>query len=253
MPMPDPEVYLLSLSIGILTGAIGVGGFLIIPVLQFLGQLTAQDAVATALFCFLLAAAPGVFLSRRLFRIDRVAVLVCVGALFAGYAGARLNYLLPPAVSRLILGCVLVVAAGFGFLRLRAQDAAAGPAPEDDGRPGGIYLGVGVTTGLLSGMTGVGGPVIAVPLLGVLRVHPGTILACAQLVTLVGSASATVGNIALGAVSYPLGIGVGIVLAIGLCIGLVIAKRLVGRRFYPYAVAWATLFSGLYFLFLAYQ
>jgi len=251
--MPNLEVYLLSISIGVLTGAIGVGGFLVIPVLQFLGLLSAQDAVATALFCFLVASVPGVFLSRRLFRIDRVAILVCVGALFAGYAGARLNYLLPPMVSRLILACVLIVASGFGFLRLRTPAGADSRAGTDAGHPGGIYLGIGVTTGLLSGMTGVGGPVVAVPLLGVLRVHPGTILACAQLVTLVGSASATVGNIALDAVSFRLGIPASIALAIGLCIGLVIAKHLVGRRFYPYAVAWATLGSGLYFVFLAWQ
>jgi len=251
--MPSLEVWLFCFLIGTINGVIGIGGFLIIPVLQYSGHLTPQGAVATTLFGFLIASVPGVVLSRRLFRIDRSAVLVSLGALLAGYVGARLNYILPATVSRFILACVLIVASGFGFARLRGPAASARGEPPEPSRNGAAFLGVGVTTGLLSGMTGVGGPVVAVPLLGMLRVGPGTILACSQLVTLLGSASATAGNIALGAVSFKLGALAGLMLAAGLCVGLVAARRLIRSRAYPVAVAVSTLLSGLYFIYLAYR
>ena len=60
----------VSLIVGLLIGAIGIGGILLIPAVNLLAGLTIHASMATALFTFIFTGILGTFLFHRRGSID---------------------------------------------------------------------------------------------------------------------------------------------------------------------------------------
>jgi len=162
-----------GLAVGLVAGLIGIGGgVLMVPLLyafyehpEWAGTalsaaLAPTVAHATSLFVIVPTAIKGVISYQRAKLVPwRVALPVALGATFAAVLGARLAQEVPGAVLKLAFG-LLVVASG-------VQLGVGRPQPPDralrDGLP--TLVGIGVAVGLTSAMLGVGGGVVAIPLL----------------------------------------------------------------------------------------
>ncbi|HUH12051.1 MAG TPA: sulfite exporter TauE/SafE family protein [Longimicrobiales bacterium] len=160
-------------AVGFVSGLVGIGGgVLIVPFLYFFyghpawsgivvpAELQAAVAHATSLFIILPTAVQGTLRYHRDGLVAWPAALpVAVAALVAAVLGARLALGLPPEALKL----------AFGLLLLASAARLALPGPTGEARPlrlGLPYtLGTGTATGLLSALLGVGGGVVAIPLL----------------------------------------------------------------------------------------
>jgi hypothetical protein len=89
---------------------------------------------------------------------------------------------------------------------------------------------IGFGIGILGAMLGVGGPVVAVPILVVLGVPMLVAVAVAQVQSIFISSFATVGYLAVDAVSLPLVLLVGIPQLIGVVLGWGVAHRVDPHR-----------------------
>ena len=163
----------VGVAVGFVSGLVGIGGgVLIVPFLYFFyghpqwsgsvvpPDLQAAVAHATSLFIILPTAFQGTLRYHREGLVAwRAATPVAVGALLAAVLGARLALGLPPEVLKLAFGGLLLVSAA----RVALPGPPAGERPLRLALP--YTLGTGAATGLLSALLGVGGGVVAIPLL----------------------------------------------------------------------------------------
>ena len=139
-------IWLLGVAVlvGILIGAVGVGGILLIPALNLLTPLSIHASMATALFTFIFTGIVGTCLFQRRGSIDWTITLpLCVGGALFGFVGAWANALLDAQLLALILA-VLIVFAGVYTLcsggsrrwpPARENRTAPSSAPTAPGRP----------------------------------------------------------------------------------------------------------------------
>lgn len=218
----EATLALISLAIGTMVGTTGIGGFLIIPSFVMLFGLPVREAVGSALVLAALSGVLGVWMFSRRGTLDwslarplvlSAAVLTVVG----GWASAYL----PVSLITGMLGLIVGLGSAAAYLRaagrfVRAWDATGAAAPR-------VVSVIGGFSGLVSGITGAGGPVVSIPLMVACGFAPllangvGTLL---QIVA--GTAGALVygaqGLISLRGLAWSvpfqlLGIGLGIGLA----------------------------------------
>ena len=78
-----------SFLVGVIIGATGVGGVLLIPLLMFLGGLDTHQAMATALFSFFFTGIAATWIYHRYGSINwKLSIPVLAGSLISSYAGA---------------------------------------------------------------------------------------------------------------------------------------------------------------------
>ena len=212
----------VALIVGTLIGCVGVGGILLIPALSAFAGLTTHVSMATALFTFIFTGIVGTYLFQRRGTIDwRVTIPVCVGATFFGYFGALVNSKVDANLLNVILSLIIVFA---GFYTMY-------PRPVDDsGRLDGrsplqklMLVAIGATVGFGSGLTGVGGPVLSVPIMVIIGFSPLTAIATSQVIQIVAALSGTIGNLQYGAIDFGVGAWVTIVELVGVFAGVYLA------------------------------
>jgi uncharacterized membrane protein YfcA len=155
---------------GILAGLFGLGGALVlIPVLALVLGLNQHQAQGVALAALLLPnGLPAViYLKRQGIMIHWALVaMVTAGFLPAVWLGARMASLIPESPLRIGFACVLVLLAGSTLLRRnRYRVPRPSPAPVPMGRAWLPGLAIGCCGGLASGLLGIGGAIIMIPLM----------------------------------------------------------------------------------------
>lgn len=194
---------LVSLAVGMLIGAVGVGGILLIPALNLLAGLPIRAAMATALFTFIFTGAIGTFLFQRRGSIDwRVTIPVCLGAGIFGFAGAWANAKMDARVLSLILSSLIIFA---GVYTLSTRNLTR-PAVLQ-GRPRlqvALLLAIGGVAGFGSGLTGVGGPALSVPMMILFGFSPLTTIGASQVIQILAALSGTAGNLQYGSIDFQL-------------------------------------------------
>src|SRR3569623_1232330 len=106
----------ISLDVGMLIGAEGIGGIILIPALNILGGLTIQEAMATALATFIFTGVIGTFSFQRRGSIDwGITVPLCIGAAIFGFFGARANAKINAHGLALLLSSINVFAGVYTF------------------------------------------------------------------------------------------------------------------------------------------
>jgi uncharacterized membrane protein YfcA len=248
--MPDQWLVLLLIGLvaGVLSGMFGIGGgVVIVPALIALVGFELQQAVGTSLAALLMPVA--IFAVIAYYRAGmihlRVAVPIAVGLIFGGLVGAEFALGLPTDTLQRLYGIFLLYVS-WRFIEptkwlAERRNGKPAAAPEPDPvieRSWLLMLVVGLGAGVLSGMFGIGGGIVIVPLLaGLLRfdqkVAVGTSLGAqllpvgiASVISYYNAGKLEVGPAALVAVGLVFGAFAGAKIALGLPSATV--KRLYG-------------------------
>ena len=150
--------FLLVFLIGLLIGTVGIGGFLVVPVLVFLEGRSLRDAVIAATACFIGSGLISlwVWLRERRASPDGSRAFLLTAA-----PGALMGALLLKVISATAIGMLIACVVGLagiaellGWPRTTSRPAHRPRAALD-----------GFVTGMGSALTGTSGPLIAMPLL----------------------------------------------------------------------------------------
>ena len=187
--------YFFAALIGLALGTLGGGGsILTVPVLVYVLGFDPKLAIAMSLPVVGTAALVGVVSHWRAGNVRlQTAALFGSVAMVGSYTGARASVLLSGRLQLLILGSVMIAAAG-SMLLSAIRDTGAAPAVELPPHPA-IMLGVGFAVGLLTGVIGIGGGFLIVPALVILgRVPMRSAVGTSLLVIAMNSASGYLGH-----------------------------------------------------------
>lgn len=203
-------------------GCVGIGGVILVPLLAYVGGVDIRIAIAAAMFAFLISGATGTlyYARNRSIRWDMAAWL-WAGAMPAAFAGALAASVLPKTLLELGLG-LLAILSGLHSLRERGHSTRGA-----DRRLGATTLIViGAVTGMLSALTGTGGPLVLIPILIWYRAPVLMAIGLAQAIQLPIGTLATAGNLYTGTFDPAMGLALGVGISIGTVCGGQIAHRL---------------------------
>lgn len=174
--MPDFAVGLLilGLSAGVLSGMFGIGGgVVIVPMLVTFFGFELRNATGTSLGALLLPVA--ILACITYYRAGKlkiaVAAPVALGLLIGGWFGAQIAFGLPVSTMKLLYGLFLFYPA-WRFIEPRKwlaqrRSGTSAPAKEEESRTSSfpVLVVVGFGAGIISGLFGVGGGIVIVPVL----------------------------------------------------------------------------------------
>ncbi len=159
-------VIALSLIVGFSIGMIGVGGIFLTPILILLTDLEMSTAMGTALITFIGTGLLGSYIYQQEGNINWNFVLyLAPSSILGAVIGSNLNLALKETTLEMILAIFLMLMAIIIFSKSRKK-AIKIKDKQDFNKV--FYLAIGFITGLASGLFGVGGPVLMVPLLSAL-------------------------------------------------------------------------------------
>ena len=216
---------LLGLAVGVSSGLFGIGGgIIVLPALVYLFGYYTRIAAGTSLLAVVLPAIVGVISYAIEGNLDLLmAVLLATGSIVGAPIGSWLLTVLPQRAVRwgFIVFMLLVIASL--FVVIPSRDAVV----EMDWLLGAGRVALGLFTGVMSGLLGIGGGVIIVPLLVVLfgasdLVAKGTSL----LVVIATGMSGTVANVRRKNVDPPAALVIGGAAALATPVGVWTAHAL---------------------------
>lgn len=216
---------LLGLAVGVSSGLFGIGGgIIVLPALVYLFGYYTRIAAGTSLLAVVLPAIVGVISYAIEGNLDLLmAVLLATGSIVGAPIGSWLLTVLPQRAVRwgFIVFMLLVIASL--FVVIPSRDAVV----EMDWLLGAGLVALGLFTGVMSGLLGIGGGVIIVPLLVVLfgasdLVAKGTSL----LVVIATGMSGTVANVRRKNVDPPAALVIGGAAALATPVGVWTAHAL---------------------------
>ncbi|MFP8955010.1 sulfite exporter TauE/SafE family protein [Natrialbaceae archaeon A-arb3/5] len=242
-----PELALLLVVIALAAGvgitAIGPGGIFVTIALFALTPLASAEVAGSASATFVATGLIGAVAYARSGEFAtgfarEATIVLSVTSIAGALLGTRLNLF----VSEDVFAAALALFVGaIGLVIISRELVGLDPEPASDSSPPsggqpnggpldttarrrwGILSAVGTGIGIAGGMLGVGGPVLAVPLLVVLGTPMLIALAVAQVQSVFVSGFATVGYLSVDAVVWPVVALVGIPQVIGVVIGWRIA------------------------------
>ncbi|MFI6284605.1 sulfite exporter TauE/SafE family protein [Streptomyces sp. NPDC051018] len=223
---------LLALAAGIGTAAVGPGGVLVTADLLLLTGLTPEQvsgtAIATQTAVGLLGAS--VFLRSGQLR-DPDTVRVAWALAGVSLAGTPVGVVLNGLVSGrgFALGLAVLTATAGVLVWTRERRAPEAPGTPVPRLPATTVMTTGFLVAAASGAFGLGGPLLAVPLLIALGMPLLPVLAAAQVQSIVIAGVGSLGYLAQGAVDPLLALLTGIPQLAGILIGWKLARMLSGR------------------------
>lgn len=226
--LPPLAVSVLLIGIAFLAGigctSIGPGGIFTTIALYTFTTVSSSTVAGTAQLTFIGVGLLGSVAYLRSGELaaegnTRMAVVLSVSSILGALGGAQINTYVSRELFGLLLGGFAVLT---GIIIIYRERSSSLPDYEIDLTPprGDVLLGVlGLGLGVLSGLLGVGGPVIAVPVLVMLGVGMLSAVAVAQVQSIFIAMFATVGYTLNGEVSIPLALLVGIPQLVGAFFG----------------------------------
>ena len=215
---------LVSIGIGALVGGAGVGGFFMPTALTFFAGVTVHQGTATSLFTFIFMGIVGAIYFHRQGSIDWSLVKpICLGAAMTGFIGAWLGSQMSSALLSIVLAVLINVAGLYTLLVGTRVPRAEMSKPVNRWR---LLLAIGAFTGFVSGLTGIGGPALSVPLMlffGFSILHS---IGVGQVLQIVGALSGTLANIRYGNIDYGLASFITVFEIIGVLVGAYFVHRL---------------------------
>jgi uncharacterized protein len=221
--LPDlASLLAIAFGVGALIGAVGIGGVLLIPALTAFAALPIRTAMATALFTFTFTGIVGTVMFQRRGSIDwSITRPVLWSAVVFAFVGAWANSIARPTILGLVLAGVIIFA---GVYTLLTWHGLRQTAFRDHPRAQRILLfAVGGIAGFGSGLTGVGGPALLVPLM-VLFGFPALVsIGASQVLQIVAAISGTLGNLRFGSIDFEVAAVVTLVEIVGAVTGVRLA------------------------------
>lgn len=182
------SLVLVGLVAGAASGMFGVGGgIVVVPALVLLGDLPFREAVAASLLFITITSPLAVWQHWRGGNVEIRSGLL-LGA--SGLAGIAAAWLLEPFVTDAQL------ALGFaGLLAWSAHHLAYGKLPELRMRSRLVLVGIGVFSGFVAKLFGIGGGIVVVPALVFTGVDVHVAVGTSLLVVLLNASASTVVNL----------------------------------------------------------
>ena len=221
MSVPLAAVLLgTGLLVGVLIGAVGVGGVLLVPALTYIGGMGIHVAIASAMVAYFFAGGVGAIQFARRGSIRWIdAAWLTAGAMPGAFVGAAAISVVPAFALELLIA-ILIIASALNSLRGRGS---LGGVPRTPAKSALIVI--GMVTGIGSSMSGTGGPLLLMPILLWLHVPVLAAVGLSQVIQVPISAFATTGNILYGAIDYPVAAALAVLLMVGVWFGARIAHR----------------------------
>lgn len=220
---------LLGLALGTLGGLFGIGGGLIaIPVIGVLFGLDQQVAQGTALVMVVPNVLLAIWRYHQRNRIDwRHALALAVPSLCLAYVGSSIAVSLDARVMRLIFVCFLLALAAYTLFRVFCQTPPGGTELR---HPWPWLSVLGGGAGALGGLFGVGGAVLATPILTTVFGTSQVIAQGLSLSLAAPSTSVTLATYALhGQVDWALGLPLAVGGLLSISLGVHLAHALPER------------------------
>jgi uncharacterized membrane protein YfcA len=215
----------IAFGVGALIGAVGIGGFLVVPVLVFVQGRPLREAVIAAVVAFVGAGLVSLVVVPRqphdVHRSLRSFLVACV-------PGALAGALLLRVVDVRVIGLLITAAVGlaglaqlFGWPRMDANSN-----DRRTGERGPVATAIeGVVTGLASTLTGTSGPLVAMPLLALSGMPIRERIRAGQVAQLPIALTASVVLLSAGAIGWRVAITSAIAVAIGVLAGMRVTPR----------------------------
>jgi hypothetical protein len=224
---------LISLIGGIGISAIGPGGVLVTIALFALTDLSPAEVAGTAIVTHIGTGLVGTAAYIRSGQLRepgtrRLAVVLAAAALVGTPLGAIVN----ARVSTAQFGLLLAMFVALVGVTVIARDLRPSPAGDRDAGPRhgvGRQVALGGVVAAVSGLFGVGGPILAVPALVIACYPMLASLAAAQAQSVIVAGTGTATYLAQGAVSWPLAALAGVPEMIGVWVGWRIAHAVPAR------------------------
>lgn len=221
----------IALIGGICITTIGPGGIFVTIALFVLLPLDPGTVAGTASAMFI---ATGIVGSLGYLRSGQLkgkaarnaALVLSLSSVAGAYAGSEINKLLDTSSFSIVLGLFVFFTGVLILYRQRNELAADKRLKVNSWRGLGWMGGVGLAVGLPGGLLGVGGPVLAVPMLVVLGVPMLLAVGLAQVQSIFISGMATVGYQLQGAIDWGLAFMLLIPLLVGTVGGWYLAQRI---------------------------
>jgi uncharacterized membrane protein YfcA len=215
-------ITIAGLIVGTLIGSIGVGGILMVPVLVYIAGIDIHTAIASCMFSYAFNGLAGAWLYARRGSINwRDGLWLCLGAMPGAVIGALLILQLNPQWAALVIALFIVFSA-LSARRGPTEDTASQP-PVNHSR---ALLRAGLATGAGSALSGSGGPLVLIPILGWMRWPVLAAIGQGQLIQIPISLLATATNWHYGTLSLPLGLCIAASVSVGVTLGAGLAHSL---------------------------
>lgn len=196
------SLVLISISIGILVGAVGVGGFFMPTALTLVAGVTIHQGTATSLFTFIFTGIVGTIYFHKKGSINWALVWpICLGAGLTGFAGAWIGSKLS---TTMLSGVLAVMIMSVGIYTLAMGDRVTALVIRNTKQQWMLLAGIGALTGFLSGLTGIGGPALSVPLMMLCGYSILSAIGAGQVLQIVGALSGTIANLKFGTIDFGL-------------------------------------------------
>ena len=211
-----------GLFAGALIGCIGIGGVVLVPLLVYFGDVDIKLAISAAMFAYIVSGLVGTFIYAQSKSIQwSMALILFIGAAPGALMGSWLVAVTHADFLKALIG-ILAILSGIQTLRGGAK-ADHDDAPLLGNTP---LIGIGAVTGILSSLTGTGGPLVLVPLLLWLRLPVLIAIGLSQAIQLPIASFATAANLMAGNFNWIIAIGLAVGISSGSLIGAKVAHRL---------------------------
>ena len=216
-------LYLICLIVGILVGGTGMGGILIPPSLVLLSGLETHAAMGTTLASFVPMDAVGCYLFWRMNHLDwRKAWPITLGGALSAGPFALMNANLGANFLTFILALLILFAGYNTFKPAKVRD--------DSGESfwlsnWGLFI-IGFCTGTIAGLTGAGGPLLAIVWLVTFGMHPLSAIGLSMPYSISTALTATICNHINGNINYIFFLKVGFVELAGFFIGVLTVSKM---------------------------
>jgi uncharacterized membrane protein YfcA len=214
----------VCLIVGLLIGAVGIGGVLLVPSLNFIAGIGVHEAVPACMLSYLATGTIGVIVYARHGSIqwDKVWWL-CLGAVPAAFLGSVSLLSIPPFVVMFLIA-LLMVFAGIDAL---IKSYRVGEHSHQTRQLGRVhFVVIGFVTGFGSAITGTGGPLIIVPLIIFLGLPVLTAVGLSQAIQLPIASFASIGNWMSGNLNFNLALLIAAAMVVGSLGGALLVHRL---------------------------
>lgn len=214
----------ICIFVGVLIGAVGIGGVLLVPALTLVAGIGVHEAVPVCTLSFLATGIIGVIVYARHGSIQwRKVFWLCLGAVPGAFLGS-VSLLSIPAAAVMLLIALLMIVSGIDALikayrKPSRERASRQLAPVQ-------YIVIGAVTGFGSAITGTGGPLILVPIIIFLGLPVLTAIGLSQAIQLPIAAFASVGNWLSGNLNFDLVLVIASALVAGSFAGAMLVHRL---------------------------
>jgi uncharacterized membrane protein YfcA len=157
--------FAIGIGVGLASLFLGLGGgLLIVPLLPLISGVSAREAIGTSLLTVFFVSLQNAWMFYRESRIDlRAAAYIGLFGAISSFIAGRLTDRVPEFMLHTVFFVVLILLAITSFMWRGKKTVEERPLTKS------FAAGVGLTTGLISGFTGVGGGIFVVPALSFSR------------------------------------------------------------------------------------